>query len=117
MVTHRTGGAAMDDDMGEAPDPQAEPPNLRFLRRLVTVLTATMIVGLCTIIALFVIRFSGSGAQTSLALPDTIVLPDGSAPVAFTQARDWYAVVTDGDEILIFDRDDGTLRQRIAVTR
>jgi len=102
--------------MGEAPDPQAEPPNLRFLRRLVTVLTATMIVGLCTIIVLFVIRFSAPGDIAPLALPASIALPDGAAAVAFTLAHDWYAVVTDGDQILIYDRASGVLRQRITVS-
>ncbi|MEO0751304.1 MAG: DUF6476 family protein, partial [Pseudomonadota bacterium] len=35
--------------------------------------------------------------------------------MAFTQGDDWYAVVTEDDQILIFDRDSGTLRQTITV--
>ncbi len=54
-----------------------EPANLRFLRRLVTVLTATMIGGLLVIIALIVIRFSDRA-------PD---LPDSIAPLGKTLHR------------------------------
>lgn len=83
------------------------------MRILVTVLTATMILGFLTIVVLFVIRLAP--AQTTLALPDEIILPDGARVIAFTQGGDWFAVVTDGDEILIYDRSGHTLRQRIKV--
>ncbi len=95
--------------------PEAEARNLRFLRILVTVLTAVMIVGLVTIVALLVIRLQ-TPATGTLALPEAIALPDGARALAFTQGRDWYAVVTDGDEILIFDRTTGALRQRVTIT-
>jgi hypothetical protein len=42
-------------------------------------------------------------------------LPEGARALAFTQGRDWYAVVTERDEILIFDRATGALRQRVAI--
>jgi hypothetical protein len=89
----------------------AEPANLRFLRRLVTVLTATMIGGVLLIIALIVIRFY----DVPPPLPETIVLPDGAKAVSFTQGPDWYAVVTGDDVILIFDRITGTLKQSIRI--
>ncbi len=76
-----------------------------------TVLTATMIGGLLVIIALIVIRFSDKAPQ----LPQSIALPDGATPAAFTQGADWYAVVTTGDTILIYDRATGRLRQSIAI--
>ncbi|WP_420860715.1 DUF6476 family protein [Algirhabdus cladophorae] len=98
--------------MDETPTP-VEPANIRFLRRLVTGLTAVMIVGLVVMIALFVIRFWG-GAP-AVTLPDQITLPDGVRVTAFTQGSDWYAVVTDQDKIMIFDRESGALRQTIAV--
>ena len=41
--------------------------------------------------------------------------PDGSSAQAFTQGRGWYAVVTDADEILIFDQLTGELRQTVAI--
>jgi hypothetical protein len=101
--------------MDQPPLPEAEARNLRFLRVLVTVLTAVMIVGLVTIVALLVIRLQ-TPAPAALPLPETIALPDGERALAFTQGRDWYAVVTDADEILIFDRATGALRQRVKIT-
>lgn len=80
-----------------------------------TVLTAVMIVGLVTIVALLVIRLQAP-APDALPLPDMVELPEGARALAFTQGRDWYAVVTDDDEILVFDRATGTLRQRVAIT-
>ena len=67
-----------------------EPANLRFLRRLVTVLTVVMIGGLLVIATLLVIRLSSNAP----ALPDVITLPDGATAHAFTQSADWYAIVT-----------------------
>ena len=90
----------------------AEPPNLRFLRVLVTVLTAVMIGGLLVIVTLLVIRFSSSPP----VVPDTITLPDGVEAEAFTMTETWYAVVTGGGtRILIFDRATGNLLQTVQV--
>lgn len=101
--------------MDQPPIPEAEARNLRFLRLLVTVLTAVMILGLVTVVALLVIRLQAP-APAALPLPETIALPEGTRATAFTQGRDWYAVVTEGDEILIFDRTTGALRQRVEIT-
>lgn len=107
MVTRK-----MESDMDNAPEDQApEPANLRFLRRLVTVLTATMIGGVILITALIVIRYN----QSATPLPDVITLPDGTKATAFTQARNWYAVVTEDDQILIFARDSGRLLQTLEI--
>ena len=97
--------------MDEAPE--GEVRSLRFLRVLVTVLTAVMIVGFIVLIGFLVTRFPGT--ETALPLPGKITLPDGSVPVAFTQGSDWYAVVTETDEILIYDRQTGTLSQTVQV--
>lgn len=70
-----------------------------------------MIFGLLVIVALFVIRFSSQPQM----LPDSIALPDGTKAKAFTMGTDWYAVVTDDEQILIFDRTSGVLRQTITV--
>ncbi|MBI6629853.1 DUF6476 family protein [Pontibaca salina] len=99
--------------MTDPSEPTAEPANLRFLRRLVTVLAGVMIVGLVTIVALLVIRFSS--VPTTPVLPDTISLPDGVTANAVTIASDWYAVVTNDGRILIFDRPTGRLRQTVIV--
>jgi hypothetical protein len=89
-----------------------EPANLRFLRRLVTVLTATMILGLLAIFTVLVMRFS---TEASTPLPETITLPDGQTAQSFTVGPDWYAVVTTNDQILIFDRTSGDLRQTVQI--
>ena len=103
--------------MDPTPQPALTPAQLVFLRRLVTVLTITMIAGMVLITALFVIRFSSDRVPTAtqMALPDAITLPDGTLVTAFTQAPNWYAVVTAGDEILIFDRATGELRQILVI--
>ena len=85
--------------------------NLRLLRLLVTGLTGTMLVGFIVLIVLFVIRFPG----TSTPLPDQITLPDGVTAQAFTVTPGWYAVVTQDDRILIYNRSDGALRQQITI--
>ncbi len=82
---------------------------------MVTALTVTMIVGFTIIVALFVIRFREFSAPPALQLPESISLPGDSSAVAFTQGRTWYAVVTESDEILIFDRDGGELIRRIDI--
>ncbi|APZ51298.1 DUF6476 family protein [Salipiger abyssi] len=99
--------------MSQTPDPEKlpEPANLRFLRLLVTVLTGVMIAGLLTILAMIVISYRSARAP----LPEIITLPGGAIATAYTQGSDWYAVVTESDEILIFDRASGDLRQTIRI--
>jgi len=88
-----------------------EPAQLRFLRRLVTVLTAVMIGGVVLIIALLVIRLN----DKPTILPETVVLPAGVKAKAVTIGETWYAIVTQGDEILIFERLSGKLHQRVLI--
>ena len=96
--------------MTEPFEPEKDVPHLAFLRRLVTVLSFTMIAGMVVLIALFVIRFQDSGID----VPKAITLPDGTRPVAFTQTRSWYAVVSEDDQILIFNL-KGELVQTVPV--
>ena len=63
--------------------------------------------------ALFVISLGDRDAD--FIQLDEIVLPEGVQALAFTRARDWYAVTTTDDEILIFDAETGELRQRIKI--
>lgn len=79
-----------------------------------TLLTATMIFGLLAIFALLVIRFS---SEPSANLPEVITLPSGTTASTFTQGLDWYAVVTKDDQILIFDRATGNLRQTLRIAQ
>ncbi len=99
--------------MNDAPTQPDEPANLKFLRRLVTVLTGTMIVGVVVIIGLLVMRINAKPAVTYV--PDSITLPDGITASAYTVGSGWYAVVTTGNEILIYDQDSGALRQTIPI--
>ncbi|HET9069931.1 MAG TPA: DUF6476 family protein [Amaricoccus sp.] len=99
---------------GETP----EPPGLRRLRRLVTLLTATLIVGMATIVGLLAVRLTSTGDAP--ALPATITLPPGERAGAVTFGSDWLAVVTvDGsgrERIRILDRATGAERGMAEVT-
>ncbi len=101
--------------MDDTPLDPGQQRMLRFLRILVTALTGTMLAGLIVLIWLFVTRFPEP--VPVLDLPDAIALPTGVRATAITRGADWIAVVTADDEILIFDADGRTLRQRIAITR
>ena len=86
------------------------PRNLRFLQRLVTLLTVSMIVGILTIAALLAFKLRSG----NINFPQTLTLPDGTKPIAFTQTKDWYSIITDANEILIY-KNDGTLIKSIKV--
>ena len=86
------------------------PQNLRFLQRLVTLLTVSMIVGILTIAALLAFKLRSE----NINFPQTLTLPDGTKPIAFTQTKDWYSVITEANEILIY-KNDGTLIRSITV--
>ncbi len=92
-------------------DPLPEPDNLRFLRRLVTALTATMILGITAIVVLMFMRLS----QTGPNLPNTLTLPAGATASAYTAGQGWLAVVTDQNQILIYDSATGKLIQQVQV--
>ena len=86
------------------------PRNLRFLQRLVTLLTVSMIVGILTIAALLAFKLRSE----NINFPQTLTLPDGTKPIAFTQTKDWYSIITEANEILIY-KNDGTLIRSIKV--
>lgn len=88
-----------------------EPPQIRFLRRLVTTLTVVMIGGLVVIISLLVIRLQTAEPP----LPAEITLPEGIKAEAVTLGGDWLAVVSQDNRILIFDRATGALRQEVRI--
>lgn len=76
-------------------------PELRFLRMLVTGLALVMGFGVIALVTLMWMRL---GQPPLPELPDAIVLPDGARAEALTFARDWIVVVTDQDQVLLFDR-------------
>jgi len=89
------------------------PPDLRFLKALVTVLTGVMILGLLTMVAIFVIRL-GPAERPVPPLPDQIALPEGVRAISVTWGPNFYAVVTDDRRILVFDV-DGTLKKTVGI--
>ena len=86
------------------------PRNLRFLQRLVTLLTVSMIGGILIIAALLAFKLRSE----SINFPRTLILPDGTKPIAFTQTKDWYSIISETNEILIYEN-DGTLIKSITV--
>jgi len=56
-------------------------------------------------------------SEPELPLPSSITLPDGSKAKAFTQGVDWFAVVTEDNRILIYDRATGELRQVMEIEK
>lgn len=71
-----------------------------------------MIVGVITVVGLLVTRMPNGTAP--VAMPDSLALPEGTQPAALTMGRDFIAVVTEDDRIMIFGR-DGLFRQEIQV--
>lgn len=87
---------------------------VRFLKRLVTGLTVTMIAGVLIVIALLVTQITRAPAP--LALPESVALPEGATLKAFTVTDDWWIVVTGNGQILVHDRASGALLTEISVT-
>ena len=87
------------------------PPQLIFLKRLVTALGVVMIAGFLVLIAALVIRLNAD----PLPLPERITLPEGVTATSFTQGADWFAVVTSDNRILIYDRTTSALRQEVVI--
>lgn len=71
-----------------------------------------MILGLLAIFALLVMRFS---SDPTVILPEQLVLPEGTTATAYTLGPDWYAVVTTDEQLLIYDRSTGELRQTLQI--
>tara|TARA_B100001758_G_C18348770_1_gene578552 strand:+ start:286 stop:621 length:336 start_codon:yes stop_codon:yes gene_type:complete len=93
--------------------PQAEiiiPPSIKLLKLLVTVLACVMIIGFIIIVSLFVLNFQ----KSHVSIPVTLELQNGVKPIAYTKTKDWYAIVTDEHEILIYDN-SGNRIQKIKV--
>ena len=95
-------------------DPKAM-AGLTLMRRLVTSLLVVMILGFLLLIGLLVTRFPTMNAKVSFDLPENIVLPAGATAQNFTRGADWVGIVTDQNEILIFDATTGALRQTVEV--
>ncbi|WP_092642870.1 DUF6476 family protein [Jannaschia faecimaris] len=86
------------------------PPDLRFLKTLVTILTGVMIIGLITVVGLLVTRLPGA----AVTLPDQLEIPEGARVVAVTQSASYWLATTEDDRVLIF-APDGTFRRDLAL--
>jgi hypothetical protein len=94
--------------------PAPLPPAARFLKRLVLVMTVVMVAAFLAMTAL-ALRLLTAPQAAALPLPPDITLPTGARAAAFTQAPGWFAVVTEDDRILIYDRASGRLRQTVDI--
>ena len=101
--------------MQDTPSEISEPANLKLLRRLVTTLMAVMILGFVVLIGLFVMRFSGP-SETAPVWPAEITAPDGATIIGLSKTPEFYAVITDQNQILIYDLNH-TLTQTIELTK
>ena len=84
------------------------PPSLRWLKWLVTALTATLILGVITIVGLLVTRLPLSSPTE---WPENLALPAGVTPEAITRGKDWIGVVGKDGQIYIFDPSGKLTRQ------
>jgi len=94
-------------DQSEVPANPTEPANLRFLRRLVTTLTATMIVGLIAIFTVLVIRL-----QSPVAIfPEITALPQGTEVLlSVTRTANELIVVDQNRKIYLLSLDGKNLQ-------
>ena len=84
-----------------------EPANLRFLRRLVTTLTATMILGLIAIFAVLVIRLQ----TTSPMFPEITALPADTDVISISRTTKELVVIDQARKIYVLSLDGKTIVQ------
>jgi hypothetical protein len=114
----------------EDDDDLPEPPRVRALRRLVTVLTATLIVGVVAIAGALVIRIARPPAPPAIPASaafdvgaltaETVALPEGEAITALGAAGSGLMIATrdaTGAERLRLYGPDGALLRVVGVRR
>jgi hypothetical protein len=94
-------------DQSEVPANPPEPANLRFLRRLVTTLTATMILGLIAIFTVLVIRLQ----TTSTMFPEITALPAGTEVLSISRTPRELVIIDLSRRIYVLSLDGTTLLQ------
>ncbi len=65
-----------------------------MLRRLVTVLTLVLIVGMVLVAGLLAWRITQTPAPTAASLPGEIPLPAGETLTGYAQNPDWIVLIT-----------------------
>lgn len=76
-----------------------------------TALTVVMMGGLIAIAVVIVFRFP----DPTPVVPENLPLPAGSTISAVTQGKGWIAIVTDQQQILIFNSGTGKLTQTVEI--
>jgi uncharacterized integral membrane protein len=103
--------------MNTPPDaelPEALPASLRFLKGLVTVLTAVMILGVIAIVGLLVIRLNADPAPIVIA-PGDFALPQGVSVVGISVIGDQSVIVGDDGVIRVYDSQSRALVQEFRI--
>ena len=105
--------------MGKSPEDETEtetslPRDLRFLKTLVTVLTAAMILGVIAIVTLLVIRLNDVAAPIRLD-PGAFVLPEGVGVLGISVVDGVAVIVGDDGVIRLFDGGTQALVREIPV--
>ncbi|WP_109667098.1 DUF6476 family protein [Roseicyclus mahoneyensis] len=90
------------------------PPQLRWLKRLVTVLTVSMIGGVLAITVLLVIRLNADTAPVVIA-PGDFVLPEGVGLVGFSIVDGRTVIVGDDGVIRIYDSESRVLMRDFTI--
>jgi hypothetical protein len=102
--------------MDEAPEDGDEaqlPRDLRFLKGLVTVLTAVMIGGVIAIVTLLVIRLNADPPAPVVVDPGLFPLPDGVTATGISIV-DGRTVIVGGDGVIrVYDSDSRALLDEI----
>ncbi|MEM9755620.1 MAG: DUF6476 family protein [Pseudomonadota bacterium] len=103
--------------MADAPEGENRslPAELRWLKALVMGLTAAMILGVITIVALLVIRL-GTEPQTILVAPEVYPVPPGLQITGYALSGSSVIIVTDDGVIRVFDVGSRALIQEVPVT-
>lgn len=92
------------------------PANLQWLRRLITVLTIIMIVGMVLIVSMLFVKMRALPAPTDFStITDQLTLPEGAQATSVTLNDDWIGVLTDQGQFLTYDRSSGALRDTITL--
>jgi hypothetical protein len=98
-------------DQSKVTADQPEPANLRFLRRLVTTLTATMILGLIAIFTVLVIRLQ---APVQI-FPEILELPDKTKVLSISRTPSELIIVDEKRNIYIMSRDGTKLLETFSI--
>lgn len=96
--------------MAETPPSGVDVRVVRYLRILVTILTAVMVVGMIVLVTVFVMRFPDGTAQQRQGgpeVPQVLDLPKGVWAEAVARTEDFWVIVAETGDVYFFDRAGG----------